>query len=84
MSADEQPKKRPGREPGRYLQYPHQHAVRFTEADWILLEGLSRRWKVSLAEAVRRAVREAGLRVVPDREETDYQRRLQNAGGDGG
>ena len=54
--SDETPKKRPGREPGKYLRYPAQHAVRFTERQWATIRTLAERWKVSEAEVVRRAV----------------------------
>jgi hypothetical protein len=47
---------RPGREKGKYKQFPHQHAVRFTEEGWRKLQVLAERWNCSEAEAVRRLV----------------------------
>lgn len=66
MNTSEPPKKRPGRAPGRYLKFPRQHAVRFTEAGWTALRDLAARWGVSEAEAVRRAVALAAQDSSPD------------------
>lgn len=54
--SEEKTRKRPGREPGKYRLYPHQHAVRFSEEGWAKVRRLARLWAVSEAEVIRRAV----------------------------
>lgn len=54
--SEERPRKKPGRPPGKYKQFPHQHAVRFTAEGWRKLEALAAKGECDLAEVVRRAV----------------------------